>query len=217
MKFLIKAFSITVIIGFMSACGKSSSGDAASTYVPTYNDPYNTNPCGDCSYPPTNDGCGGCTVGTLPPVVNPCVGCTLPPVYIPPTPVPPTPIPSVQPFDSGYHLAWGSFQQCSQYAVTVNVPAAGNYYLSFQGNYTGWYEAYETAKIKLNNGNWHNVKDLDQTYRGAGEVTRSCRVPVTYQLTAAGTYTIYVVGNEHSVNQAAVRITNFYPNNVNCE
>jgi hypothetical protein len=224
----LKTFVISFALACLTSCGSNNASDNqpvdpyAGQYPGQFPGQYPgqyPDPCGGCNLPP--DPCGGCYLPPsppLPPITPPCGGCYLPPepppcgdCYLPPEPPPP---PS---FDSGFQLEWSSFQQCVQHSVTIPIPRAGAYYLSFKGNYSGDYENVERLKIKLGNGNWHNIKDLDQQEH-SGERTKSCKVPVTYQINTAGSYTVYLLGNEHSVTQAQVRLTSYYPSNLpDCE
>lgn len=219
-KILSQSFAIALVAFALSACGKSASSNTKTPANNPYLDPY-----ADPNYDPYNDpyGCGGCN---LPPVQPPCGGCNLPPI-LPPTPLPiplpcggcnlpptPTPIPGPAPtpvFDSGFYGVWGGFQQCVEKTVSIPIPRAGKYYLSFKGTYTGWYEDSEWLQIKVDGGSWHNIKDLDDSYKKNNGIVKKCKVPVAYSFSTAGSYKVHLVGNDHDVTNTFVRFTSVYP------
>lgn len=117
-------------------------------------------------------------------------------------------------YNSGWKKVWGVMGSSENEYVTVKVPKNGIYYVSFKGDYTGKKQDEEKLTTLFNGGKNHGIKDLDQSHTGSGEVTRSCKVNVNFQLKGGATYKLYLKGNKDSVNDTYLRITSFWPGDI---
>jgi hypothetical protein len=117
-------------------------------------------------------------------------------------------------YNSGWTKVWGTMGSSENRAITVKVPKNGTYYVSFKGNYSGKKQDEEKLQVKFAGSNTHKIKDLDNSYTGSGEVTRNCKVNVNFKLQGGVTYKIYLSGDEDSVNNTHLRITNYWPSDI---
>lgn len=117
-------------------------------------------------------------------------------------------------YSSGWKKLWGTMGSSENRYITVKVPADGTYYVSFKGNYTGKNQDEEKLQVKFAGSNTHKIKDLDNSHSGSSEVTRNCKVNVNFKLEGGATYKIYLSGNEDSVNETYLRVTNYWPSDI---
>lgn len=117
-------------------------------------------------------------------------------------------------YNSGWKKLWGTMGSSEKKSITISVPKDGTYYVSFKGKYTGKSQDEEKLTVNFYNSNIHKIKDLDQSYTGSGEVTRDCKVNVNFKLEGGKTYKIFLSGDQDSVNETHLRVTNFWPSDI---
>jgi hypothetical protein len=117
-------------------------------------------------------------------------------------------------YNSGWKKLWGTMGSSENRSITITVPKDGTYHVSFKGRYTGKSQDEERLNLNFYNSNNHTIKDLDQSYIGSGEVTRDCKVNVNFKLQGGKTYKIFLSGDDDSVNETHLRVTNYWPSDI---
>jgi hypothetical protein len=116
-------------------------------------------------------------------------------------------------YNSGWKTLWTMMGASENKSVVITPPSDGTYYLSFKGSYTGKSQDEEQLSVKFRDGKNHDIQDLDNK-SGSGEETKSCAVNVNFKLEGGRSYKIFLSGNEDSVNNAQLRLTNYWPSDT---
>ncbi len=119
---------------------------------------------------------------------------------------------------TGWIKLWNNMGSSKDQFITFRPLKSGTYYISIKGNYDGKKEQSEVMTTKFScegvSGNTHTVKDLDQSYTGSSEVTKTCKVNVNFKLDAGKTYKLHLKGVQQDVNNTFIRVTNTWPSDV---